>query len=74
MSVKRTLDKAIKIVDAGQKMVEVKWDDGIGDTHRSYVKSVEEAKEFFDKKKFGTGVAWNAKIDGKLYKKHIQGR
>lgn len=64
MSVKRTLDKAMKALDE----VEVKYDDALGDTHTFYKSSVEEAKKWIDGKKYPHGAAFNVKIDGKLYK------
>ena len=64
---KSTIDKAIKLCDAGRVVIE--YDDAAGDTHTFYKNSVEEAKAWIDSGKFPHGVAYNVKIDGKLYKK-----
>ena len=64
---KTTMDEAIKLCDAGKTVV--KYDDALGDTHTFFKNSVEEAKAWIDSGKFPHGVAYNVKIDGKLYKK-----
>ena len=64
---KSTIDKAIKLCDAGRVVIE--YDDAVGDTHTFYKNSVEEAKAWIDSGKFPHGAAYNVKIDGKLYKK-----
>ena len=62
-----TMDKAIKLCDAGK--VIVKYDDALGHMHTFFKNSFEEAKAWIDSGKFPHGVAYNVKIDGKLYKK-----
>ena len=63
----KSLDKAIKLCDASRVVIE--YDDAVGDTHTFFKNSVEEAKAWIDSGKFPHGVAYNVKIDGKLYKK-----
>ena len=65
-----TMDKAIKLCDAGK--VVVKYDDALGDTQTFFKNSVEEAKAWIDSGKFPHGAAFNVKIDGKLYKKEAR--
>ena len=67
---KTTMDKAIKLCDAGK--VVIKYDDALGDTHTFFKNSVEEAKAWIDSGKFPHGAAFNVKIDGKLYKKEAR--
>lgn len=68
MSFKKTIDKAIRAID----WVEVEYEDIIGKKHKSYKKTVEEAKSYFDNKKFPHTIAFNIKIDGVPYKKVIR--
>ena len=63
----KSLDKAIKLCDAGKVVVQYYY--VIGDTHTFFKNSVEEAKAWIDSGKFPHGAAYNVKIDGKLYKK-----
>ena len=63
----KILDKAIKLCDAGKVVIE--YDDAVGDRHTFFKNSAEEAKAQIDSGKFPHGVAYNVKIDGKLYKK-----
>lgn len=68
MDFKKTMDKAIRSCDR----VTVKYDDAIGNTHTFFKETEEEAKKWIDQGKFPHGVAFNVKIDGKLYKKEAR--
>lgn len=64
---KMTMDEAIRLCDVSKVVIE--YDDAIGDKHTFFKNSAEEAKAWIDSGKFPHGVAYNVKIDGKLYKK-----
>ena len=65
MSTAKILDKAIKNMDS----VTVTYEDALGDDHTYTKSSEEEAKAWIDAGKFPHGIAYNIKINGKLYKK-----
>lgn len=68
MSFKKIIDNGIRSCDR----VTVKYDDAIGDTHTFFKETEEEAKKWIDQGKFPHDVAFNVKIDGKLYKKEAR--